>query len=245
MELLSALEFSLSWSEIFSTIACGVVAFGLVLEYKSEIREAILKLSIRVLPLGAMLVTLGVAAEFAFQIRTSILVSEVRAIQEAQASASNERARNAEKAAAEARERAAKAELTLAKMMAPRVISGPNFTKTMNVLRAHSGKSFWVVVERNDPDIASEQQDLGDQLIRLFLASGWKRDNHWSRLDETKIDPEHVPVSDRGCQVVFSVQSAALGNIVADALRDSEIDCVSTADNEVKPDGVIVTVGLR
>jgi hypothetical protein len=245
MESLDALEASLSWSEFSATIACGVVAVGLVIEYKAEIKEAILKHSIRLLPLGAMLVTIGVAAEFAFQIRTSILLSHVRDIQQKEASAANQRAANTEKAAAEARERAAKAELELAKMTSPRVISGPNFAKMMNLFRAQEGKTFWVIVERNDPDVLSEQQALGDQLKRLFAASRWTPDSHWSRLDEGKVDPDHTPVSDRGCQVAVSVQSLALGNLVVDALREAEIDCLSSIDDEIKPDHVIVTVALR
>jgi hypothetical protein len=100
MESLDALESSLSWSEIWATAACFAVAVGLVLEYQAQIREAIVKRSFAVLPLGAALVTLGVASEFAFQVRTSTLVSEVRAIQQKQAADSNERASNAEKAAA-------------------------------------------------------------------------------------------------------------------------------------------------
>jgi Na+-transporting methylmalonyl-CoA/oxaloacetate decarboxylase gamma subunit len=245
MDSLDALESSLSWSEFWATAACFAVAVGLVLEYHEQIREAILKRSFGVLPLGALLVTLGVAFEFVFQARTSILVSEVRGIQQKQASDSNERVSNAEKSAAEARERAAKAELALSKMNAPRVINGPDFTKLMNLLRLHSGKTFWVIVERNEPDTAGEQQDLGNQIERLFTAAGWKKDSHWSQLDEAKVDPDHAPVGDRGCQLAFSTRSVALGNLVLNGLRDAEIECASFAGEEVKPDHVIVTIGLR
>jgi hypothetical protein len=169
----------------------------------------------------------------------------VRGIQEAQASDANERAGNAQKAAAEANERAAKAELALAKITAPRVISGPNFTKMLELFRTHAGNSFWVIVERNDPDEGSEQQNLADQLSRLFSGSGWKTESHWSRLDDSKTDPEHVPVSDRGCQVAFAPESISLGNLVLDAFRDAEIDCSSFAGAEIKPGHVIITVALR
>jgi hypothetical protein len=245
MESLDALESSLSWSEFWATAACFAVAVGLVLEYHAQIKEALSKRSFGLLPLGALLVTLGVAFEFVFQARTSILVSEVRGIQQKQASDSNEGAGNAEKAAAEARERAAKAELALAKMNAPRVISGPDFTKLMNSLRPHAGKTFWVIVERNDPDAAGEQQDLGNQIERLFTGAGWKKDGHWSRLDETKVDPDHWPVSDRGCQVAFSTQSNGLGDLVWTGLQDAAVDCVSFAGDEIKSDHLIITIGLR
>jgi hypothetical protein len=245
MESLDALESSLSWSEVWVTAACGAVAVGLALEYRAQIREAISKRSFGMVPWAALLVTLGVALEFVFQVRTSTLVSEVRGIQQKQASDSNERAGNAEKAAAEARERAAKLELALAKANAPRVMSGPDFTKLLTLLRPHAGKTFWVIVERNEPDAASEQTDLGNQIERLFTGAGWKKDGHWSRLDETKIDPDHGPVSDRGCQVAFSAQSVSLGNLVLNGLRDAEIECVSFGGDEIKPDHVIITIGLR
>jgi hypothetical protein len=86
---------------------------------------------------------------------------------------------------------------------------------------------------------------LGNQIERLFTGAGWKKDGHWSRLDETKIDPDHGPVSDRGCQVAFSAQSVSLGNLVLNGLRDAEIECVSFGGDEIKPDHVIITIGLR
>src|SRR5262249_30533899 len=102
MESTELLESSLSWSEFWATMACGAVALGLVIEYRSELKKTIAE-RIKLLPIGALLVTLGVMLEFGFQIRTSLLVAEVRSIQQQHVAATNERAAKAEKEAAEAK----------------------------------------------------------------------------------------------------------------------------------------------
>jgi hypothetical protein len=113
MDPLDALESSLSFAEIFATFACGVVAFGLFIEYRVEFAKALRERKIGALPLGALLVTLGVAAEFVFQIRTSVVVSSIRGVQhmrdvdqQAKIASTIERATKAEQQAAEATKRA-------------------------------------------------------------------------------------------------------------------------------------------
>jgi hypothetical protein len=112
MESIEFLESSLSWSEFWATMACGAVALGLVIEYRSEFKKTIAERNLTLLPVGALLVTLGVMLEFGFQIRTSLLVAEVRSIEQQHVAAANERAAKAEKEAAEAK-------LALARMNAP------------------------------------------------------------------------------------------------------------------------------
>jgi len=86
-------------------------------------------------------VTLGVALEFGFAARTTVLVSEVRVIQQRQSSETNERAANAEKEAAEAK-------LALARINAPRKLEPAQMLQFVAALRQHAGKHFWVVTQK-------------------------------------------------------------------------------------------------
>ena len=153
-------------------MACGMVAVGLIIEYRSDFRKAVAERSLKLLPLGALLVTLGVALEFAFQVRTSVLISEVRGIQQKQASDANERAGKAEKDAAEAK-------LALAKMNADRVLTEGQISELVKILSPYAGNTYWAVPEKGPQDEDSEQERLTNQLIRVFTAAGWKKENHW------------------------------------------------------------------
>jgi hypothetical protein len=152
----------------------------------------------------------------------------------------NESAGKAEKAAAEAK-------LALAKMNADRIITGEDIAKLTATLRQYSGKTFWIIIEKNPPDIDSEQELLGRQLTGIFFRAGWRKDNHWSQLDPTKEDPEFIPVSNRGCQISFSDDSkgGAAGRAVVDSLLAAGIECHVFASQDIKLDHVAFDIGLR
>lgn len=247
MEKLDLLELSLSWFEFWATLACGIVAIGLIIEYKSEFKKAILEKSVKLLPLGALLVTAGVALEFIFQIQTAVLLSKVRGVQHDADLKQRVVIEGLKKETSDANERTAKAELALARMNAPRVITGANGVKLMNAWRQYAGKTFWIITEKSDIDVGGEQELLAEQISRVFFTAGWKKESHWSRFDETKTDPEHTPISNRGCQINFSIDisSRNLGKLVSEGLREAGIDCRSQSFPEIKPEHVIVEIGLR
>jgi hypothetical protein len=121
------------------------------------------------LPLGALLVTLGVAAEFAFQVRTSVLISSIRGIQHdrdslqrTQIAASTERAASAEKEAAAAK-------LELAKYREPRRINPFQRLSIVDRLKLFPGTTFDTAFGNGD----AEQADFLWLLEDAIRASGW------------------------------------------------------------------------
>ena len=95
-------------------------------------------------------------------------------------------------------DRATKAELELGKLTHPRIITKLHTDDLVTRLRQYSGAKFWIITERNDQDLGSEQMLLSNQLLTIFLAAGWTRSNHLS-VDQTVAETEFAPVSDRGC----------------------------------------------
>jgi hypothetical protein len=132
-------------------------------------------------------------------------------------------------------------------MNAPRAITGANVAKLMNTCRQYAGKTFWIITEKNEIDVAGEQELLADQISRVFLGAGWKKESHWSRLDETKTDPDHTPISNRGCAIDFSddTKSQNLGKLISESLREAEIDCHPNVAPEIKSEHIILEIGLR
>jgi hypothetical protein len=160
--------------------------------------------------------------------------------------ATYERAASAEKAAGEANERAAKAELEAAKLKSPRRIKDDQFAKMVEMLEPQKGKKFWITTERNDQDSGSEQMLLSSQLLRVFLAAGWIRDSHVF-LDQSITEPESEPVSDRGCNIASAPdqQSLALRQSVSDALKSADLECVSNVSVTFAPKIIDIEIGLR
>jgi hypothetical protein len=236
IEKLNVLESSLSWSEFWTAMACGAVALGLVIEYRAELRKAIREKNLKLLPLGALLVTLGVALEFGFEVRTSVLVSEVRDIQQRQASYSNERAANAEKEAARAR-------LVLARMNAPRRLMPDQMQQFVAALRQHAGKHFWVVTQKSAAARFGEQIEFGKQISDAFTAAGWKKDPYSKRYASEKEMSEFADASDRGC--LIEAAQRELLEFVSDRLRAADIDCELVEEPTLIPDFVFVEIGLR
>jgi hypothetical protein len=230
------LESSLSWAEFWATMACGAVALGLVIEYRAELQKALDKRNLRLLPIGALLVTLGVMLEFAFQIRTSFLVAEVRSVEQQTVAAAHERAAKAEKEAAEAK-------LALARLNAPRKFSPERMQTLIAGLKEHAGKSFWVMTQRSPTSRFGEQIDFAKQINEVFTAAGWKKDPHFNRKNREDEMPETTAASDRGC--LLEGAQPALIKFVRDQLAAADVDCEVVENPDYEQDFVFIEIGLR
>jgi hypothetical protein len=117
----------------------------------------------------------------------------------------------------------------------------------MGFLRPYTGRTFWVITEKSEPDVGGEQETLAAQFSNLFAGSGWLKDSHWSRLDATKIDPETTPVSNRGCTIDTSddLKSAEIAKLIIDELKDADIECRAFQSPEIKPEHLVAEIGLR
>jgi hypothetical protein len=236
MDGVDLLESSLSWAEFWATMACGAVALGLVIEYRSELQKALDKRNFRLLPIGALLVTLGVMLEFAFQIRTSLLVSEVRSVEQQTVAAAHERAAKAEKEAAEAK-------LALARINAPRRLTSGGMDALIAEFKQHAGKSFWVMTQRSPTSRFGEQTDFAKQLTDVFTAAGWKKDPHFSRKNHEDEMPEFTAASDRGCLVEGA--QPELIKFVRDQLTSAEVHCEMVENPDYEQNFVFIEIGLR
>jgi hypothetical protein len=164
------------------------VALGLFIEYRAEFAKAIRNRNIQLLPLGALMVTLGVAAEFAFQIRTSSLVSSIRSIQHtrdsdqrSQIAHTIERAANAEERAAEANKAAeeerlerVKIEKAMIDQLAQRDIKKKQMDVISSAIRGQIGAIYLYPLA--DPEASqyafaiSETLKAGGADVRLMLS---------------------------------------------------------------------------
>jgi hypothetical protein len=250
-----ALENSLSALNFVLNFSIGAVVLGLVLEYAPEFWNTLHNSRWkRIEHIGAVLVVVGVAGELLLHIRSEQIDNQLKSIQRTAIVQLFDRATAAEKATALANERAATAEkaaseakLALAKMNAPRVLTVPAANKLVATFRPYAGKTFWVITEKNAPDVGGEQELVANQIIDVFNRAGWRKDSHWSRLDATKIDPEFAPVSNRGCGVDSSgdTTSLALRKVIVDALTEAGIDCQTSVGPELIAEHIVIEVGLR
>ncbi len=168
--------------------------------------------------------------------------SLISARQQSDLAATYERAASAEKAAGEANERAAKAELELAKLKKPRKMTNAQMQKFVATLRLYPGSSFWVMVQKSGSSKFGEQIAFGRQLSEAFTLANWKKTNR-SEKDKTRESPEFTEVADRGCSA--AAETLPLANIVSDALKEAEIYCVATEDPSLIPNLVFIEVGLQ
>ena len=140
-------------------------------------------------------------------------------------------------------DRAATAELALAKLKAPRKIT--NEAELVTWLRQQKG-TFWIITERNDQDAGSEQMLLSGQLRRIFIAADWRNNNHLS-IDQSVAEPEFAPVSDRGCNLVTAgdAESLALREFVFESLKSVDLDCFQNVAPTFLPKSLVIEIGLR
>jgi hypothetical protein len=230
------LDASLSWAEFWATMACGAVALGLVIEYRAELQKALDKRNLKLLPIGALLVTLGVICEFAFQIRTSLLVAEVRTVEQQHVAAAHERAAKAEKEAAEAK-------LALARINAPRKFTPERMEALIAALKTHAAKTFWVMTQRSPTSRFGEQTDFAKQLTEAFTAAGWKKDPHFNRKNREDEMPEVTAASDRGC--LLEGAQPDLLKFIREQLIASDIHCDVVENPDYEQDFVFIEIGLR
>jgi hypothetical protein len=238
MDKLGLLESSLSWSEFWATMACGVVAIGLVIEYQSDFKKAVVTKNLKLLPIGALLVTIGVALEFVFQVRTSVLVSDVRGIQQKQASDSNERAANADKSAAEAK-------LALEEFKAHRKLKSPQ--SMVEKLKAFSGVPFEIGVQTE-----AEPLDLMGQVATVLKNAGWI----WKDAEGTSL-AFNVPGMPRmapiilfgGVRVKISksrvAEWGAASGALTEALQDNGIVVTAVASDDTPANAVHIEIGSK
>ena len=180
--------------------------------------------------------TLGVICEFAFQIRTSLLVAEVRSVEQQHVAAAHERAAKAEKEAAEAK-------LALARMNAPRKFSPERKEALIAQLKGHVGKSFWVMTQRSPTSRFGEQTDFAKQLNEVFTAAGWQKNPHFNRKNPEDEMPEFTATSDRGC--LLEGAQPELITFVRDQLTTADVNCDMVENPDYEKDFVFIEIGLR
>jgi hypothetical protein len=237
MDKLDLLESSLSWSELWATLACGAVAIGLVIEYHSEFRRAVFARSIRLLPFGAALVTLGVALEFIFQIKTSILVSQVRVIQQKQASDSNERAAKAEKSAAEAN-------LALEQLREHRKLKSPQ--AMVDRLKPFSGMPYEIGIQTE-----AEPIDLMNQVTTVLRDAGWVwKDSDGLMAFNVPGKPRMAPIILFGGVRIKIAKSrvaewGTAAGALTEALKDNGITVTAFATDDTPAATIHVEIGTK
>jgi hypothetical protein len=120
-------------------------------------------------------------------------------------------------------------------------------SELVKILSLYAGNTYWAIPEKGPQDENSEQERLTNQIIRAFTAAGWKKENHWSILDPTKLEPEFLAVSNRGCDIAFAAEpkSATLGGLVTSSLKNAGIECRTFIGAEVIPNHVSIQIGLR
>jgi hypothetical protein len=117
----------------------------------------------------------------------------------------------------------------------------------VEIFRLYRGKRFWIIVDKSEIDVGSEQENLGRQLSEIFSHAQWIKDPHTMK-DRLKIDPETTPVSNRGC-VVSAAEDASsvnLAKVVLNSLRSAGVECEAPGPfPEMAPETVTIEIGLR
>lgn len=159
---------------------------------------------------------------------------------------SDKQLEDTKKAAADANERTAKAELELAKIKAPRRLTPVQSNELIAKLRLYEAKTFWLLTERTDDDDRSEQMLLSRQLLNAFSQAGWTKTSHVMTVGQ-KEPQEFSPVSDRGISVQFASdpKSRELGDRMAKDLNAIGLDCEKNEDSTQSPNTIVIEIGLR
>ncbi|WP_063994304.1 hypothetical protein [Bradyrhizobium sp.] len=228
-----ALDAYLSTLNIALNFAIGAVVLGLVLEYAPSLWGRFTRLSShRIEKVGEILVIVGVAGELFLHMRSEQIDEKIKGSQR--------------HTIAELHDRAAKAELALAKLKEPRQLSAVEMENLRKRLAPFAGKSFWVYTQTVDKDAGGEQMVFSRQLSTAFLAAGWIRSNR-AEASGSKVEEEFGPVSDRGCHFAYGPdeKSKALAAAVDDAFRSVGVECASNDYPGLLPEFIILEIGLR
>ncbi len=191
-------------------------------------------------------VTIGVAGELISDGDIFLFSHRLQSIQELEVARLNDRAATAEEAAGKANERAAKAELEIAKLKAPRIITPEQANNLIALLRPYAGEKFWITTHRNDQDAGSEQMLLSGQILQIFLNAGWIRNSHLS-IGQTIEEHEFEPISDRGCNIATAgdAKSLALRKVLFDGLKSADLECSQNIAFGFLEEAVVIEIGLR
>ena len=124
---------------------------------------------------AAIVLIAGLGGEVLTQVKVNSLSGQIIALL------------NDEVAEANAREK--EAELALAKMKQPRVLSNDDKRRLVQALLPYKSNNFWVITQSIDPNLTHTEQGLFSiQLSEIFSQAGWKKDSHWSQLDPGKAE---------------------------------------------------------
>jgi hypothetical protein len=224
--LKSILSANREWAEWSNIVVIGGLAVEMIVLwlFSHGWRESI-SFSVAVL-----VIAVGVYGEYHFGGRSSDAAAKLQDISDLKVET--------------ARDRAAKAELELAKLKTPRKLN--NEQNVIAALRPHAGKKFWIITERNDQDLGSEQMLLSAQISRIFSTAGWVKNSHLSA-DQSLEEKEFAPVSDRGCNLATAgdAKSLALRELVFESLKSSDLECFQNVAPGFLPESVVIEIGLR
>jgi cell division septum initiation protein DivIVA len=200
----------------------------------------------RVMVFATLLIVGGCVGEYIFGSRATQAASELQSAQDKEVAALGKETADADLKAADAINRAAAAQLELARMKEPRKINTDQMRALVETLKEHAGAKFWVATEAATGIQFGEQINLAGQISSAFLNAGWIKSNR-TMIDQTKVEAEFTQVSDRGCQIDFAVDadSRKLGEEVEKAFRDAGLDCVESSVGEIVPGLIEFELGLR
>jgi hypothetical protein len=226
-EEIASLISSADWWEVAGYVATAIVGIGVIGESVADFTTWLKPRALRrkVEKTSALVLIVGIALEIFTQAESNKANSL---------------------AVAALNDRAAKAELALAKMNAARIITAENTNALVAKLRQHTGKKFWIITQKASDSNFGEQINLSRQLTGAFLAAGWVQDRH-STVDKTQLEPEFTAPNDRGCLVDFAhdASSVALGHSVWTALSEAEVECTQNPSDGLVSDFIEIEIGIR
>jgi hypothetical protein len=238
---LSALNVALDW-------AITAIVVGLILEYAPEFWSKLSRKAPKrwIEKTGEILVILGVAGELLLHIRSEQIEDQIKSQQRAELSKQAADIKMLHAGTDLAFKQLDEAATELRKLTLPRTILIPPVS-LITFARKYPEKTFWIIVEKNEQDSGSEQEQLGARISSELEGGGWKKDDHWSKLDPLKVDPPNTPVSNRGCAIETSdeMQSAFVGRMLAAELSNVGVRCRHSEGSEIKNGHVIFEIGLR
>jgi hypothetical protein len=265
----STLESVITFDKSVIATASLVVAIGLIGEYRKDVAKVWMvywdayPITLKVLwstltsasvLLFPVLVVLGVAIEWLYEADVSVREAAYTQLLDTEnvrlanaAKTATERAADAEQKAASALDRANKEELALLRLKTPRHITPQDAAHFVSSLRPFAGSKFWILIEKSEIDVGSEQENLGKQLNDIFTEAGLIKDSKIFR-DTTKSLPETTPISNRGCALASAPdpQSVRLATAVFTGLKAADIECnLNTSAPAFTSNSIAMEIGLR
>jgi hypothetical protein len=143
-------------------------------------------------------------------------------------------------------ERAAKAELELAKIKAPRTLKPNQRDDLVTTLRRHQGSGFWIQTERDPSHLYGEHIDFADLLHGVFVDARWK-ETPFVEANGKQAPRDIPPNGDHGCSIASGTdaKSTNLRNAVFDALKDAEFECRSASDTAIPANLIVLEIAPK